>query len=72
MIITMEMDLNNFEFWSGAKETFRIIEENDKVDECQQLLEELYPNGMSDTQLNDLFWFDDEWLFEMLEIEVEY
>lgn len=72
MIITMEMDLNNFEFWCGAKETFRIIEENDKVDECQQLLEELYPNGMSDTQLNDLFWFEDEWLFETLGIEIEY
>lgn len=71
MIITMEMDLNNFEFWSGAKETFRIIKEYDKVDECQQLLEDLYPNGMSDTQLNDLFWFDDEWLFETLGIEIE-
>lgn len=71
MIITMEMDLANFEFWSGAKETFKIIKEHNKVDECQAMLEDLYPNGMSDTQLNDLFWFDDDWLFEVLDIEIE-
>ena len=71
MIIRMEMDLCQFEFWGGAKETYKIIEENDKLDECQELLEVCNPNGVSDTQLNDLFWFDSDWLFEMLGIEIE-
>ena len=52
------------------KQKKKIIE-NNKVDEFNELIEECYPNGISATKLNDLLWFEDEWIFESLEIEIE-
>lgn len=52
--------------WSGAVLTARIIEKNDKVDEFFDMIEETHPDGIDMTQLNDLLWFEDEWIFDML------
>ena len=69
MKITSEMKLKNFKAWSGAKDTLNKLIELDKCNELEFILEDLYPNGMTETQLNDILWFDDEWIFETLGIE---
>ena len=66
MKITMEMSLEKFEAWSGAVDTKKKIIEAGKVDEFDELIEELYPDGIDATTLNDLLWFDVEWLYENL------
>ena len=71
MKLVREMSLWDFEAWSGAKSTRDIIIEHDKVEEFDQLIEELYPEGIDETGLNDLLWFDDEWIFEALGISEE-
>lgn len=71
MLVYYELSLMDFEAWSGAVETKKKIIENNKVDEFNELIEECYPNGISATKLNDLLWFEDEWIFESLEIEIE-
>lgn len=48
-----------------------LIEEEGKEEEFNQLIEELYPDGLTDTELNDLLWFDDKWIYETLGIEEE-
>ena len=58
--------LQNFNAWSGAVETKKAIIEADKAEEFEQLIEELYPDGLTDTTLNDLLWFDSEFIFESL------
>ena len=63
--------LRNFEAWSGAVDTKNTILENDKGDDFDSLIEELYPDGLSETQLNDILWFDSEWVFENLSIQLE-
>ena len=63
--------LSDFETWSGATSTKDAIIEANKVDEFDSLIEELYPDGLSETQLNDILWFDSEWCFEMLGISDE-
>ena len=63
--------LRNFEAWSGAVETKNTILENDKGEDFDSLIEELYPDGLSETQLNDILWFDSEWVFENLSIQLE-
>jgi len=63
-----ETSISNFQSWSGAKDTQKTIIENDKEDEFDSLIEELYPDGLSETQLNDILWFDSEWVFEQLGI----
>ena len=69
MKITSEMSLKNFKAWSGAKDTLNKLIELDKCEELEFILEELYPDGLTDTQLNDILWFEDEWIFETLGIE---
>lgn len=57
--------------WSGARDTVEKIEDEGKGDEFVSLIEELYPEGIDRTSLNDLLWFDDEWVFESLGIKEE-
>ena len=63
--------LVNFDAWSGAVDTKERIIQEGKADEFDNLIEELYPDGLSETQLNDILWFEEDWLFEMLGISDE-
>ena len=60
MTITKELDLDSFEPWSGAVDTLDRIKREGKTRDLEFILEELYPDGMTETELNDLLWFDDE------------
>lgn len=71
MTITYELDLNSFEAWSGAKDTLERIQREGKCAELENILEELYPDGMTETELNDLLWFDSESVYEWLGIRSE-
>ena len=71
MTITYELDLNSFEAWSGAKETLERIQREGKCEKLENVLEELYPDGMTETELNDLLWFDSESVYEWLGIRSE-
>ena len=71
MTITYELDLNSFEAWSGAKDTLDRIQREGKCAELENILEELYPDGMTETELNDLLWFDSESVYEWLDIRSE-
>ena len=63
--------LHSFDAWSGAKDTKQTILDNHKGDEFDSLIEELYPDGLSEAALNDILWFDPEWIYESLGIETE-
>ena len=61
--------LIDFKSWSGATDTKNTIIENGKESDFEELIEEIYPEGLSETTLNDLLWFDDEFIFEQLNIK---
>lgn len=65
MKIYKEESLRDFEFWSGARDRAKVLTE-DQFDIIENSLEELYPDGMSETEINDLFWFEEDWIAEML------
>ena len=72
MYVKKEYDFNDLKrnSWSGAIATLEIVEKNDKEEELMQLLEDVfYDNIPSETEVNDFLWFDDEYIFESLEIE---
>jgi hypothetical protein len=71
MKIYSETNLQTFDAWSGGKDTKNTIIENNKADEFDQLIEELYPDGIGETALNDLLWFEEEWILETLGISEE-
>lgn len=70
-IVNDNLSLANFDAWSGAKDTKQTILDNDKENEFEAMIDELYPDGLTDTQLNDLLWFEDEWIYETLGINQE-
>ena len=71
MKLFSETKLVDFQAWSGAVDTKNTIIEHNKAEEFDYLIEELYPDGLSETQLNDLLWFEEEWIFEQLGIEID-
>lgn len=59
MTITTEKSLRNFEFWSGALNTVKYLTD-EELDTIEEILEELSPEGLSETEINDTFWFGDD------------
>ena len=68
MKIYEEKSLRNFEFWSGAKDTVKYLTDAE-LDTIEAMLEDLYPDGMEDVEINDLFWFEDDMIAEWLGYE---
>ena len=68
MKIWKEMPLTHFEFWAGAKDTVKYLTE-DELDQIEQILEDLWPEGLSETEVNDIFWFERDLIAEWLGYE---
>lgn len=66
-------DYDEFRAWAGAVETWERIKQENKEDAFWQLMEDCYceSGAISETQVNDILWFDSEWVYEMLGIEEE-
>ena len=74
MRIYKDYDFNDLmdSCWSGAIDTLITIQNNDKEDELMSLLWLDCFSDMPDLcEVNDLLWFEDEWIFEMLGINTE-
>jgi hypothetical protein len=68
MKIYKEESLRSFEFWRGAKYTAETLT-CEELDQIESLLEDLYPDGVDETTVNDIFWFEEDWIAEMLGFE---
>lgn len=68
MTYAQTKSLAHFKFWSGAKDhNFTYAELN----YLEPILEDLFEEIPSETQINDLFWFEEELLCELLGIEFD-
>ena len=65
MRIKTEKSLQHFQFWSGAKELAERLTWEELI-EIENQLEELYPDGLTETEINDLFWFDSEFICDLI------
>lgn len=65
------MDFEDYQPWQGAVETYALIDYHDKLEEFDALISECYPDGLTETQLNDILWFNKDWVLDYLEIEDE-
>ena len=68
MKIWKETPLSEFEFWAGAKDRVKYLTE-EELDRIEQILEDLSPTGLSETEVNDLFWFEQDIIAEWLGYE---
>ena len=67
-IYNSRLTLEGFDAWSGAVDTKQVIIDNNKEADFEFLIEELYPEGIEETQLNDILWFESEWIYKNLNI----
>ena len=65
MTIKTDTKLKDFDFWSGAKDTIKYLTESE-LDTIEIYLEEIFPEGMTKTELNDLMWFEADTIAEWL------
>lgn len=65
MKVFKEVNAYNFDFWSGAEDTVNYLTAAE-VNTIFDMLEELYPEGIDETQVNDFFWFEEDTIAEWL------
>lgn len=69
MKVYYNLDLENFQAWSGGKITLdRVIEEG-KINDLEYLVNDLFGDEIAETQLNDFLWFDSDYIYKSLGIE---
>lgn len=57
---------NDFEFWSGARDTVKYLTDSE-IETIFSLLDDCDSgDGMSETAVNDFFWFEDDTIAEWL------
>jgi len=69
MAMRLTRDFSEFRPWSGAVDTWNTLADYDKLDVLESILDSTYidENGegiMSETELNDLLWFEPETVYE--------
>mgnify|MGYP007099963583 CR=1 FL=1 len=70
MKIFSDNSLREFNFWSGAKENANELS-GEQLDKLETILEDVYPDGIDATDLNDMMWFEFDTIKEWLGIEDE-
>ena len=74
MKITREYNFNDLyeNSWSGAIDTLDTIIKNDMENELMEHLEEIFDiNIPTATEVNDYLWFESDYIYESLGIDVE-
>ena len=71
MKVIFELSIRDFKAWAGALDTQEKIISAGKAEEFDLLINEVYPDGIDVTHLNDILWFNRDGLFEILEITEE-
>lgn len=62
MIVKTELNLSrDFTFWDGAASRYMDMTD-EQINNVEMVLEELYPDGMTDVEINDTFWFEVDFL----------
>ncbi|MBD5097161.1 MAG: hypothetical protein HDT40_09250 [Lachnospiraceae bacterium] len=71
MTVKCEMDADALRerLWSGGADTIQDLT-NDEIETILRMLEDIFPDSMSLTDLNDFFWFERDTIAEWLGVEV--
>ena len=60
----VETSLENFEAWSGGRDTLEVLIEKGLCDTVEACLEEVLGEDISDTDINDTLWFERDMIAE--------
>lgn len=59
MKFTVDKDLRNFDFWSGAADNAKELT-TEELDQLDGILPDYFGDEVTDTDINDMFWFEFE------------
>ena len=65
MELKHDVPLRHFEFWSGAVSRANMLTWRE-LDRIEAEFEYLFPDGMTDTEVNDIFWFEEDFIAQCL------
>ncbi len=66
MKVNKNIDLKNFKFWSGAKDLADLLTP-EELEQIEFNLEDLFHDKTpSETDINDLFWFEEDFICKMI------
>jgi hypothetical protein len=69
MQVIKEISLQSFDFWSGAKDNADKLTYSEFIF-LEEILEDIFcEKTPTETEINDLFWFDFEFLCESIGLE---
>ena len=60
----VETSLENFEAWSGGRDTLEVLIEKGLCDTVEACLEEILDGDSSDTYINDILWMERDMIAE--------
>ena len=60
-----EVSLSEFNTWAGATDTVEHLT-NSELETLTQIIADAFPEGMTDTELNDFLWFERDTIAEWL------
>lgn len=65
-----DFSVDTFEFWSGARDTIKDIENAGLMDKLQTMIETAFDGEIpTETQINDMVWFDRDFIYENLGLD---
>lgn len=65
MTIKTEVALKDFEFWGRAKDKANYLTD-DEFDIIEAQIDAIFPDEVSEVDVNDFFWFEDDFIAELL------
>lgn len=69
MTYKVEKHLRYFEFWAGAQDTVSLLS-YEEIDLIESALEDVFCDAVpTETDINDIFWFDTDFIAEILGYE---
>lgn len=72
MYYKVEFDFDNFHFWSGARDRIESATERQKQKVKERIEEYFYDEEPTETEINDLVWFECDDIFDNEEEQEEF
>ena len=72
MKYTKEFSVDDFQFWSGAKDTVEDVRKADKMAELETVVETAFEDREeppTETEINDFVWFERGFIYEQLGLD---
>jgi len=69
--IHVSYDIENFEPWSGAVDTWDNLFNYNKLNLFAAILYDQYPEGIDEMTLNDILWFEPEYVYDSVGLDYD-